>query len=322
VSGRLRRLGLCTLVLAVAAVLAGAAACGSGQAPAAPTPVATSATPAVTYLAGQTYFGRNSYIEFHAGELPIVLSAPHGGSLEPAEIPNRTSGTTLTDSAAEDLARAVADALQARTGREAHLVVCRLKRSKLDANRDVAEGAQGNPAAEQAWREYHGFLETARSMAASRYGRALVVDIHGHGHPKARVEVGYLLSAIDLDRPDGELDDPPWSRQSSIRTLAAECGLPFSALLRGPASFGGLIERAGYLSVPGPTTPGPGSDPYFDGGYITSRHGSVDGGPVSAFQVETPWPGVRDTASARSRFATAMADALVAYLAAQFRIPL
>jgi len=199
------------LALGLAALLGGVPGCGSESA-AGTTPVprgqiaASRPSPAVhTYLPGHAYFGRNAYVEFRPGQLPIVISAPHGGSLEPAEIPNRTSGTIATDLATEDLARRVAAALRTRTGREPSLVVCRLKRSKLDVNRAIAEGAQRNPAAEQAWNEYHGFMDAARALAAGRHGRALVIDLHGHGHPRPRVEIGYLIGAADLDEVGGAL---------------------------------------------------------------------------------------------------------------------
>ena len=313
---------------ACAVLLSAGPACGpdggerdvTGPSPQSGAPPSTGAAQA--YAPGGTYYGRNAYIEFRAGALPIIVSAPHGGSLEPAEIPNRTSGTTVSDTATEDLARAVADALASKTGRHPSLVICRLKRTKIDVNRDIGEGAQGNPSAEQAWNEFHGFLDAARGLAAAAHGRALLVDVHGHGHPKPRIEIGYLLSAADLDRTDTDLDDPAWARQSSIRTLAAESGLRFSGLLRGPESLGGRLDRAGYLAVPGPSTPSPGSDPYFEGGYITRRHGSADAGPVSAVQLETPYPGVRDTPASRSHFAAVLADALAAYFAAHFRIQL
>lgn len=306
-----------------AGLIAATLSCGgSGGNPSSPSTPTPPAAPVVEYVPGQTYFGRNGYVEFQAGELPIILSAPHGGSLEPAEIPNRTAGTTVTDTATEDLARRLAVALQNRTGQSVSLVVCRLRRTKIDVNREIVEGAQGNAAAEQAWREYHAYLETAAGLALRRSPTGLVVDVHGHGHAIARIELGYLLTAAVLDRTDAELDAGAYGTQSSIRTLAAESGTPFSAVLRGPDSLGGLLQRAGYAAVPSDAIPTPGADDYFNGGYITSRHGSAGGSPVSAVQAELPMPGIRDSAQARDRFAAAFADVLVAYVRRHLKLPL
>ena len=75
------------------------------------------------YVPGQTYYGRSNYIEYIAGELPIILSAPHGGGLTPGEIPNRTNCTTcgwnfetVTDSNTDDLARKLRTEIQNLTG--------------------------------------------------------------------------------------------------------------------------------------------------------------------------------------------------------------
>lgn len=308
--------------LLLAAIVFAALSCGEKGPPAAPTPTEGTGQPTTVYVPGQTYFGRNAYVEFQAGEAPIILSAPHGGSLEPTEIPNRTVGTTTTDTATEDLARQVALALRSRTGQTVSLVVCRLRRTKIDVNREVVEGAQGNSAAEQAWREYHEYLDAASRLAITRWGRALVVDIHGHGHPIARAELGYLLSAQDLDRTDAELDSGSYASQSSIRALAAESGSPFSGALRGRESLGGLLRQAGYASVPSDAAPSPGADPYFTGGYITERHGSAGGLQVSAVQTELPMPGVRDSSAARTQFATAFAGVLVTYVTTHLKLPL
>lgn len=272
------------------------------------------------FVSGRTYLGQHGYIEFTAGDFPIVLCAPHGGTIEPAEIPNRAWGVTATDSATEDLSRAVADALRAQTGQQVSLIVCRLRRTKLDPNRDIGEAAQGNTAAEQAWREYHAFLTAARDLAIARHGRGLAIDIHGHTHAAPRAELGYLLTANDLGRSDAELDRGGFANRSSIRTLAAESGMAFSALLRGPSSLGGLLQSAGYASVPGPGAPAPGSGPYFSGGYTTERHGSLNGGSMNAVQIELPFAGVRDSAASRSRFAAALSRALVTYLSPHARI--
>jgi hypothetical protein len=293
-----------------------------GPAPVAPQALTASvATHSVGFTAtatplvpGTTYLGRNGYIEFIAGDGPIILSAPHGGSLVPAEIPDRTVGTTVTDSNTDPFARAIAAAILAGSGRRPHLVIARLRRTKLDANREVIEAAAGNPAAIRAWNEYHGFLEAAKAAAIAAWPSPFYLDIHGHGHAVQRLEWGYLLSGTDLARTDAELNAGAFAAQSSVRSLAAISAMPFADLLRGPASLGGLFEAEGYPSVPSPTRPSPGIDPYFNGGYSTARHGSLAGGPVNGVQLEAYFGGVRDTEANRLAFAAAAARLFQAWV--------
>lgn len=273
--------------------------------------ISATATPLIS---GTTYLGHLGFIEFTAGEGTVVLSAAHGGSLTPPEIPDRTVGTTVTDANTDPLARAMATALHTETGKRPHLVLVRLRRTKLDANREVIEAAQGNPLAVRAWREYHGFIEAAKVAAAAAGARPFYMDIHGHGHAIQRLELGYLLSANDLSRTDAELDSGPYAAQSSIRTLASESATPFAQLLRGPTSLGGRFATEGYPSVPSPAMPSPGTDPYFDGGYSTARHGSRGGGPVNGVQLEANFAGVRDTEANRQLFAAAAARVIAGFL--------
>jgi acyl-homoserine-lactone acylase len=86
--------------------------------------------------AGKSYFGRDGYVEYIAGNSPVIITAPHGGELAPAEIPDRGCGTTVTDLATEQLARAFQFQFHRQTGRYPHVIINRLKRSKMDANRD------------------------------------------------------------------------------------------------------------------------------------------------------------------------------------------
>ena len=41
---------------------------------------------------GQSYFGPDRYVEHLAGNLPIVLTSPHGGRLRPESIADRAEG--------------------------------------------------------------------------------------------------------------------------------------------------------------------------------------------------------------------------------------
>jgi hypothetical protein len=279
------------------------------------------------FVAGSTYFGANEYAEYAAGDLPVIVTAPHGGDLTPDAIPDRTAAScndadfsAANDLATQPLARLIADSLRARTGRRAHLVIGRLARRKLDANRDSLAAACRSVAAGRAWHEFHTFVDSARA-AVARTGagpvRGLLVDVHGHAHPVARVELGYLLTGAQLDQPDAMLDGTIVPETaSSIRTLSLLSPLPFSALLRGPTSLGALLVARGYAAVPSPADPGPRGASYFSGGYITERHGCADTGPVCAVQAELPLDGVRGTEGERQRFAGALADAVIAYLRA------
>jgi hypothetical protein len=103
------------------------------------------AIPPGPYTPGQSYFGRNNYIEYVAGNAPVIYSAPHGGALTPSEIPDRTAGncggsaTTTTDLNTIELVRAMGARHFARFGTRPHLIISHLARRKLDANRTAEE---------------------------------------------------------------------------------------------------------------------------------------------------------------------------------------
>src|SRR3954464_13886105 len=74
------------------------------------------------YQAGKSYFGRNRYIEYLAGDLPFILSAPHGGRERPEELPDREEGTFAFDTNTQELARAISEELRAKTGHWPHVI--------------------------------------------------------------------------------------------------------------------------------------------------------------------------------------------------------
>ena len=262
-------------------------------------------------VTGASYFGRNAYVEYLAGDIPLVISAPHGGVLIPAELPDRTGPgiTTVRDGNTEELARTIANVFHARTGGRPHVIIMRLRRTKIDANREVFEAAQGHPLTERAWAEWHSFIEAARQSVVAQHGTGFYIDLHGHGHEIPRLELGYLLSSSTLALTDAALDVPSWENQSSIRTLSQASPASFPELLRGVRSLGALFEAEGFAAVPSPTNPDPGGAPYFDGGYNTARYGSRNGGPISGVQIEAHFTGLRDTHANRERFAVALVNA-------------
>lgn len=265
--------------------------------------------------------GETGYIEYWPGELPIILSAPHGGRLTPGDLPNRTTGRLQRDAFTAELATAMRTAMQRKYGAAPHLVICHLARVKLDANREIKEAAQGNATAEKAWHEYHGFLDEAEKSVLQKYPKGLYLDIHGHSHDKQRVELGYLLGKDEIQWPPQRLNLPEVAARSSIRLLDQSSDEDFAGLLRGPSSLGGLLEQRGVPCIPAPGAKVESADLYFNGGYNTETHGSSDGAGLDAIQLEVPRQ-FRNEKLDREALARALADALGPYFEKHFKFKL
>ena len=282
------------------------------------------------YTPGKSYFGKNDYIEYVAGNAPLIYSAPHGGTLTPSDIPDRTAArcggaaTTSTDLNTVELVRALQQRHFARYGTYPHLVINHLARRKLDANRTDPEAACGNVAAATALAEWHAFIDVAKATVLQSSGRGWYMDMHGHGHAKQRLELGYLLTGAQLALSDAALDgNRAFQDTASMRTVSEIAALTFSALVRGPASLGALYAGNGFPAVPSPAEPGPGSDDYFSGGDDTRRHacgaeaaalGGATAGSICGVQIEANFTGVRDTQANRERFADVTAIVVQQYL--------
>ena len=270
------------------------------------------------YYADSVYYGREKYIEYFAGNLPIILSVPHGGREIPSEIPDRSWGTMVTDDNTYEMSKVLMDTMEARFGARPHVILCRLKRRKLDANRDSLEAAQENRFAHRAWQEYHYYIGSAKKKIESEFGSGLFLDIHGHGanpdgYYDLRTWLGYLMPGSVLDRSDEELNTTENSNKTSIRALVDSSSFSFIEVLRGKNSFGSLMDSLRFYSVPSKKYPGPEGSRYFSGGYNTLRHGSRDGGMISAIQIEAPKPGIREDQQTWSKFASALTTVVDEY---------
>ena len=245
-----------------------------------------------TFVPGRTYFDSSGYVEYRAGNLPIIISAPHGGSLEPSIIPDRNCSGCISEKDAwtKNIAEGMYNAFIKQTGCYPHVIINLLHRVKFDANRDIQEAANGNLRVEKSWYAYHKFIDSAKSKVVKDYGKGLFLDVHGHGHTIQKIELGYLLSAAQLRLSDSVLNTNNYLKESSIRALAGNNlgGTSHSKVLRGQNSFGTLMANKGFPSVPSTVDPFPlPNQLYFDGGYNTQRHGSRDNvGKIDAIQIE------------------------------------
>ena len=296
------------------------------------------AIPPGPYVPGQSYFGRNNYIEYVAGNAPVIYSAPHGGPLTPSEIPDRTASrcggeaTTSTDLNTIELVRAMRARHFVRFGTYPHIIINHLARRKLDANRTELEAASGDAEALIALGEWHDFIDVAKTAVLQASGRGWYMDMHGHGHSVQRLELGYLLTGAQLDLSNASLDaNAAYEDTASMRTVSESAPPSFSALLRGSNSLGTLYANTGFPAVPSSSDPGPDGDSYFSGGDNTRRHtcgaeatayGGTTAGNICGVQIEANYTGVRDNATNRDRFGDATAAVLEQYLATHWGLNL
>ncbi|SFC36885.1 hypothetical protein SAMN05421747_109131 [Parapedobacter composti] len=314
------------------------------------------------YEAGDTIFGFKDYVYLIVGDQdsPLLLGVPHDGTATGnPEIPE--TGTTGRDLYTLPFTIAIADLFTEDTGKQPWIMVNTIHRKRVDPNTypDEAPGRYTHPDAMATYESYHELLLLARTtLAEAQEGGkgALYVDMHGHAHryhnghtePYVSVttgntlhdnficqtEVGYGLSNYSLEQPDSYLDG--LADSSSIAYLAdRHPAVPFSSLIRGQQSFGGLLEAEAVTAVPGPaipmldrnvtlfggTTAKPARRPYFNGGYCTRKYGTIKTGSTTGFddnviaiQLETPGINVRNNATIRQRSSHQFKRAIINYL--------
>lgn len=315
-------------------VLSSAFGCNNDSPP--PTRVPPVIVPPVpeTRVPGQAYFGAKGYVEYLAGNSPMILTAPHGGAVTPSTIPDRVASacggtaTTVTDANTAELVRAMRNSVFTRYGVYPHVIISHLSRRKLDPNRIGIEAACSNTEAAAALAEWHAFIDEAKNAVVQAHGKGWYMDIHGHAHAVPRLELGYLLTDANLMESDAALDaSATLASVSSVSTVAQFSSFTFSSVLRGAESLGSLYADRGYPAVPSASDPRPNGAPYFNGGDNTRRHGCgrdavlLGGradGLICGVQMEINNAGVRDNAVNRARFADTTAVVLGAFLRAHW----
>lgn len=262
--------------------------------------------------------GQDSYATYLPGNMPLIISIPHGGYLMPDEIPERScqNCSKNQDIYTLEIGLDMRDAIYRMTGHYPHMIINHLHRTRLDPNRSIEEAADGNPDAEEVWYHFQDFIDSASAMVTAEYGKGLFIDLHGHRHLIRRTELGYLLSAEELQFDDEMLDMGTLTEYSSIRNLVSTNpgALTFSQLLRGPASLGSMLSDLGYATVPSAEIPFPApGEPYFIGGYNTTRHGSSAGGTIDGIQVELDLD-LRSDMTKRDRLVDDLSKVLLEFL--------
>ncbi|HLR00745.1 MAG TPA: hypothetical protein VK102_10260 [Sphingobacterium sp.] len=267
---------------------------------------------------GQVLSDDEGWIECYVGDFPLVLSVPHGGSINPQHLPDQEcdDATTVKDTYTVELAEAIQDVFQTKYNKKPFVIISHLARTKLDQNRSLEEAlCESQPEMEAAWHWYHHHVDSAVRLAADKYGEALFVDLHAHGHDIQRLELGYGLTISEIGKVYSGIELNELMSKSSMtnyKDLNPEAN--FRELLIGENAFGTLMAERGLPSVPSKQDPYPmSSEKYFNGGYNTRFFTSSDYTNVYGWQIETN-SSSRNTQERREDFAEAFAESILKIL--------
>jgi hypothetical protein len=250
----------------------------------------------------------DSFTQVQYGNMPLIISVPHGGELAPTTIPDRSCAniTTATDINCIELLQAIDSVFNADYAIKPYYVFTNLKRIKLDQNRDTAEATCSNQAIKKYWNNYHFSIDTCISKILIKYPQCLFIDLHGHGHTKQRLEIGYLTTADTLRNPININ-----ANTSSLKNIVTP-SLNILDLYIGSNAFGTLMASRNFPSVPSQQDNAPlVADEYFNGGFNTAKYCKYAN--VFGWQIETNFTGVRDNVNSRNLFAVAFTKSIMKY---------
>lgn len=261
----------------------------------------------------------SNYIRYYKGDIPLILSAPHGGEIVPNNIKDRTKGVFDLDDFTLELTQDIIDEFQKQIGKIPYAIVGEISRKKVDLNRQREE-AYEDEKAKIIYDEFHSRIQQCEKDIDDKFGKGLYIDIHGQSHPKGYLEFGYLLVNNTLKLTDTYLSE--YQNKSSINTLSKFSSECFLYQLKGPHSLGSLMCNEGYDSIPSVKLPYASDENYFEGAYDTIRYGSLNNGNISGIQIEFPYKNIRDTKEHRKKCARAFVKSIIRFMDIHFNIKL
>jgi N-formylglutamate amidohydrolase len=222
-------------------------------------------------------------VEVASGTLPLVISAPHGGSQSVPDVPLRQGKgiaqfTTVRDTNTDLLAKAIAEQLSKATQKQPFLVIAKFDRRFIDTNRKPSQAYEVE-AAKATYDLYH--LSLSRSIeSAAKLGPVWLIDVHGQGVDPKVIFTG-TQNRKTLTEPAAAWKD------GGIFTSLQASGLTLS-----PDSADGAEDKR------------------FGGGYIVQTYGAMKNERCSAIQLEFG-SSFRNSERARLETARKVVDALL-----------
>ena len=242
----------------------------------------------------------NEFLQVQRGELPVIITAPHGGSLAIPGVPKRVgpegelkSGKFVTgqDARTFELATTTAKRVEELTGKKPYLVAMKAHRQFVDPNRPEKEAVE-HPNAQVVHAAFHGQVREFVDELRKKFPQgALLLDIHGQAASSNTIYRGT-------------------QNGTTVMKMVEKHG---AVALTGEHSILGYLATKGINVSPTNTPPGsPRETSGFSGGYIVRSYGSHMTNGVDAIQLEFGGS-FRMDAGKREETAKFLAEAIKAY---------
>jgi N-formylglutamate amidohydrolase len=204
-----------------------------------------------------------SYIEFLKGDIPLVISVPHGGNLEVDEIPRRTKGVLGIDGETIMIARELVDLIkdfcEKRNidGRSPSYIMAKVARSRIDLNREESEAfIPHSKLAQQIYRFFHDKIKETVINNLRVYERSILIDLHGFekaNRPPGFRDVDIILGTNNLESfYSSKIPKKEWG--NNIR--------------------GRIVQKFTELNIPIAPSHPQRREYVLTGGYITKKYGA------------------------------------------------
>ncbi|KAI8643154.1 hypothetical protein BD408DRAFT_465095 [Parasitella parasitica] len=225
-----------------------------------------------------------------SGNLPLIITAPHGGLSKPAAIPDRTrdGSLLLADMHTKEIALGIGEIISDHYKSAPHVISNDISRRKADVNRSLQDGTE-TEASEKVWREYHHRIQCSVESVLNSNRCGLLVDIHGHTHSNGVIELGYLLSRDELQSSSAQLHQAVLEKSSIQPFAKRHCKTTTSQppLYYFGDSIVASSSKNRIAASPSSHLPIPLDANYFIGGFTTQRYHNYWNG-LDVIQVEIP----------------------------------
>ena len=256
----------------------------------------------------QVYGESENLVSFTQGTIPVLITAPHGGSSQPDNVSIRT-GTNMQGVTVEDFntvkdswTKGIAQDIQAKYeqkyGGIPYIVTAEFHRKYIDANRPEHQ-AYESQAAQLYYDSYQSKVVEYIKEIKQKFGKGVLLDIHGQAQQPDKIIRG-TRNGI------------------SVQNLVAEHG--WDSIVGGNGFFG-LLSQQGFTVEPEnshiPTTSDPTPEGALSGGTTLKHNGSHNLLGLDAIQFEIG-SNIRFSESQREYFSDNMADNINTFMTNYF----